>query len=110
MLVLNEHQSEGWRVISVGGDLDVVGAPQVRSSIMRTVADGATELIVDLSKVDFVDSFGLGVLVGALKRIRGVDGRFVLVLNEPRVLKVFEITGLDKVFDIADSLEAATVR
>lgn len=110
MLVLDDHEREGWRVVSVSGDLDVVGAPQVRSAIMRTIADGHTDLVIDLTHTDFVDSFGLGVLVGALKRIRAVDGRLVVVLTEPRVLKVFEITGLDQVFDLVDSVDAALVR
>lgn len=110
MLVLDESHEENWSVISVSGDFDVVGAPQVRSAIMRTIAAGATGLIIDLSRVDFVDSFGLGVLVGALKRVAAAAGQLVLVLTEPRVLKVFEITGLDSVFVIAASLAEAKER
>lgn len=107
MLVLDERHEGDWHVISIAGDLDVAGAPQARSAITRAIAGGIDRLVIDLSRVDFIDSFGLGILVGALKRMAGSDGRLVLVLTEPRILKVFEITGLDSVFVIRESVDSA---
>ncbi len=63
--------------------------------------------MVDLEGVDFLDSTGLGVLIGGLKRVRSHDGDLSLVCTEPRILKVFEITGLTKVFAIHDTVDAA---
>jgi anti-sigma B factor antagonist len=110
MLTLDDHERDGWRVVSVSGDLDVVNAPQVRNAIVQWVSNGATDLVLDLSRVDFVDSFGLGVLVGALKRVRAADGHLVVVVTERRVLSLLELTGLDSVFHIVDSVDAAVVR
>lgn len=110
MLILDDSERDGWRVVAVAGDLDVVAAPQVRSAVMRALADGVTDLILDLGRVEFIDSFGLGVLVGALKRVRGVDGRLVVVAAEPRVVNVMRVTGLDSVFELVATLDAAVER
>jgi anti-sigma B factor antagonist len=107
VLVLDvEERSEG-HVLSVSGDVDVSTAPQIRSEIVRLHSQGVSNMAIDLSRVPFVDSFGLGVLVGALKRMRSSGGNLTLVVTEPRVLKLFEVTGLDAVFDIVPSLDGA---
>jgi anti-anti-sigma factor len=67
----------------------------------------AKELVVDLTKVDYLDSTALGVLIGGLKRMREVEGNMVLICPSPRIRRVFEITGLDKIFDIYNSQEEA---
>src|SRR5690606_25670313 len=69
---------------------------------------GATSVVVDLRRVDFLDSTGLGVLVGALKRLRLAGGQLALVCDSEKLLKVFRITALDRVFTLHDSVEAAT--
>jgi anti-sigma B factor antagonist len=95
-------------VVSVDGELDVGNAPELRTRLDEA-ADQATDLlIVDLLDVTFMDSTALGVLIGAAKRCeqRGVEQR--LVLREPRILKVFEITGLRDVFSIHPTVAAAT--
>jgi anti-sigma B factor antagonist len=71
------------------------------------VAEGSTRIVVDLDGVDFLDSTGLGVLVGALKRVRSNDGELSLVCTQPRIRKVFEVTGLTKVFALYDSVDEA---
>jgi anti-sigma B factor antagonist len=101
-------RSEGDRtVVEVGGEIDVYTAPRLREQLVDLVADGKYHLIVDMERVDFLDSTGLGVLVGGLKRVRSHDGELVLVCTKSRILKVFEITGLTKVFSIHDSVDAA---
>lgn len=71
MLVLDVEERPLGHVLIVSGDLDVATAPQVRSEVVRLLGDGISDLVIDLTRVDFIDSFGLGVLVGALKRVRG---------------------------------------
>ena len=87
-------------VVEVGGEIDVYTAPQLRERVVELVADGKVDLVLDLSGVEFLDSTGLGVLVGALNRVRAQDGSLALVLTQERILKIFEITGLRKVFPI----------
>jgi anti-sigma B factor antagonist len=71
------------------------------------VSQGKYKIIVNLEGVDFLDSTGLGVLVGGLKRLRSHDGDLTLICTQPRILKVFEITGLTKVFAIHNSVDEA---
>lgn len=98
-------------VVEVGGEIDVYTAPKLREQIVSLVEDGRYHIVVDMEKVEFLDSTGLGVLVGGLKRVRAHDGSLHLVCTQERILKIFRITGLTKVFPIhpsvADALAAA---
>jgi anti-sigma B factor antagonist len=89
---------DGRTVVQVVGEIDVYTAPQLRERLDQEIEAGRHDLVVDLSGVSFMDSTGLGVLVGRLKQIRLNDGSMKLVCAHDRVLKVFVITGLDKVF------------
>lgn len=100
-----DHDDE--TVMSVGGEIDVYTAPIVRERLDAAVRDGHVNLVVDLSQVRFLDSTGLGVLVGRLKLTRSRGGSLRLVATEEKVLKVFAITGLDKVFELYDTLDEA---
>jgi anti-sigma B factor antagonist len=101
------REDRGWTVLAVSGELDMATAPAVRERLHALLAEGHDRLIVDLDNVGFLDSTALGVLVGVLKRVRTQDGDLRLVCNQPRVLKVFEITRLDQAFTIRDSVDAA---
>jgi anti-sigma B factor antagonist len=102
-------RTEGERtIVSVGGEIDVYTAPKLREQLIDLVAAGKYHLIVDMENVDFLDSTGLGVLVGGLKRVRAHDGSLELVCSQERILKIFRITGLTKVFAIHSSVEEAT--
>jgi anti-sigma B factor antagonist len=94
-------------VLEVGGEIDVYTAPSLREKVISLVDTGTTMLIVDLSHVEFLDSTGLGVLVGALRRMRGIHGSFSIVCDQERLLKIFRITALDSVLTIHDSVETA---
>lgn len=103
-----ESGSAGDRsVIEVAGEVDVYTAPQLREKLVAEVDAGRHHLIVDLRGVEFLDSTGLGVLVGGLKRVRQHEGTLQLVCTQARILKIFELTGLTRVFTIHDTLEAA---
>lgn len=94
-------------VLEVGGEVDVYTAPRLRERLVEMVDEGARDVIVDLGRVEFLDSTGLGVLVGALKRLRAAGGSLALVCSHERLLKIFRITGLDRVFALYDTVEAA---
>jgi anti-sigma B factor antagonist len=102
-------RNEGpFTVVEVGGEVDVYTAPRLRERLVELVEAGARSVIVDLSRVEFLDSTGLGVLVGALKRLRAAGGSLALVCGHERLLKIFRITALDRVFALYDTVEAAT--
>ncbi len=104
-----DNRAAGERmVVDVSGEIDVYTAPKLRERLVGLINAGHHNLIVNLEGVDFLDSTGLGVLVGALKRVRAQEGSLVLVCTHERLLKIFRITGLAKVFPIYDSVEAAS--
>ncbi len=94
-------------VLEVGGEVDVYTAPRLREQVTELIDGGARNVVVDLSRVDFLDSTGLGVLVGAHKRLRLVGGTFALVCAKESLLKVFRITALDQIIPLHDTVEAA---
>jgi anti-sigma B factor antagonist len=94
-------------IVEVGGEIDVYTAPRLREQLVDLVADGTYHLVVDMERVDFLDSTGLGVLVGGLKRVRAHDGSLRLVCTQERILKIFRITGLTKVFPIHATVDEA---
>ena len=101
-------RTEGDRtIIDLGGEVDVYTAPKLREQIVQLVQDGHYHLVVDMEHVEFLDSTGLGVLVGGLKRVRAHDGSLELVCTQDRILKIFRITGLTKVFPIHASVADA---
>ncbi len=101
-------RSEGDRVVvEVGGEIDVYTAPRLREQLIDLVSGGSYDIVVDMTKVEFLDSTGLGVLVVGLKRVRAHDGSLRLVCTQERILKIFRITGLTKVFPIHSSVAEA---
>jgi anti-sigma B factor antagonist len=93
-------------VASVSGEADLGSAPQLRTALTEAMDGGARRLLVDLSATTFIDSSTLGVVLGAAKRLRPDGGELVVCCSDPNVRRVFEITLLDKVVTIVDSLEA----
>lgn len=94
-------------VIELEGEVDVYTAPQLKQQMISLLEGGSRRMVVDLTKVEYLDSTALGVLIGGLKRMREQDGNMVLVCPSPRIRRVFEITGLDKIFDIYNSTDEA---
>lgn len=106
-LSLTTRAAEGCTVIEVGGEIDVYTAPKLRDAITELVSRGEHHLVIDMEQVEFLDSTGLGVLVGGLKKVRAHEGSLRLVCTSERLLKIFRITGLAKVFPIHDSVDSA---
>jgi len=98
---------DGVSVLTLRGEIDVYTAPRLRQAIIDLVDGGAPRVVVDMEKVDFLDSTGLGVLVGGLKRVKLKDGSLSIVTTQDKILKIFDITGLNKVFDIHASVDDA---
>lgn len=94
-------------IVHVGGEIDVYTAPVLRERLDEHISEGRHQLVVDLEGVTFMDSTGLGVLVGRLKLVRVKGGTLRLACSSERILKVFSITGLDKVFQIFPSVDEA---
>jgi len=90
---------EGVKVVHIGGELDVYTAPQLRE-ILTEALEGRDRLVVDLLRVQFIDSTGLGVLVASQQKAHASSQDLRLVLDDPYLLKIFRITGFDGVFSI----------
>ncbi|MGW9031965.1 STAS domain-containing protein [Streptomyces sp. NPDC055722] len=102
------HRSDsGWTVVEVHGEADVSTVPQIRDHVIERIQEGDRRFIIDLLGVTFIDSTGLGVLVGILKRIRACHGELRLVIANPDVRRIFTITGLHNVFPIHNSVDLA---
>jgi anti-sigma B factor antagonist len=94
-------------VVSVAGELDLATVDRLREELDRTAEHDARRVIVDLIGLTFIDSVALGVLTEGARRLRANGGVCVVVSQDPRILRVFEITGLDRIFRIERSLAEA---
>lgn len=94
-------------VLQVGGEVDIETSARLRERLVGLIEGGSRKVVVDLQQVDFMDSTGLGVLVGALRRLRAVNGTLALVCERESLLKIFRITALDRVFSIHPTVDAA---
>ena len=102
-----ERRVDGVSVVTVTGEIDVATAPGLRECLVKQEADGVSAIVVDLSGVSFIDSTALGVLVGAYRRQVEAGGTLKLVVTEPRILKVLEITALTSVFPVFATVDEA---
>jgi anti-sigma B factor antagonist len=94
-------------VISLSGEVDLYTAPEFKQQLLEAIGQGAKEVIVDFTDTTFIDSTTLGVLVGGVKRLRPNGGQLSLVCSDRNITKIFEITGLNKVFPIYASRDEA---
>ncbi|HEX9093219.1 MAG TPA: STAS domain-containing protein [Coriobacteriia bacterium] len=93
--------------VSVSGEIDVYTSPILRERLIEAMDGGCDRIVVSLDGVGFIDSSGLGVLVGALRRVKEREGELILVCGREQILKVFRITGLDRVFPIVATPDEA---
>ena len=101
------NPTEGVAVVELEGELDVYSAPQFKEALLQGIAEGAQRIIVDLAKVTFIDSSGLSVLVSGAKRVRRGEGTLDIVCRDDNIRRIFEITGLDRIFGIYPTREEA---
>ncbi len=106
--VLTEENLDNERhVVAVRGVIDLFTAPDLKSTLLAAIDSGKSRIVVDLSQTTFLDSTALGVLIGAVKRLRARDGALTLVNTDANIAKTFEITGLDQIFTIAATRDEA---
>ena len=105
-----EQIGDGAYVLSLSGEVDLYTAPEFKQQLLDVIGRGAREVIVDFSKTTFIDSTTLGVLVGGVKRLRTNDGQLSLVCSDRNITKIFEITGLDRVFTIYPTRDEAVAK
>jgi anti-sigma B factor antagonist len=104
---VTDNLRDEYAVVSGAGEIDLATSPALRSRLQDAIGRHRV-VIVDLSDVTFIDSTGLGVLIGGLRRVNEAGGEMKIVVADPRVLKIFEITGLTELFSIHPSLAEAT--
>jgi anti-sigma B factor antagonist len=104
---ISEETLNGVSIVRTTGEIDIATAPALRGELEASIDRRPDVVVVDLLGVTFMDSTALGVLVGALKRCREVDGSMRIAISDARVLRVFEITGLTELFSIFSTLDEA---
>jgi anti-sigma B factor antagonist len=106
---VSQENGNGYVLVSVVGEVDVATAPELRDRLREAVVDGSPTVAVDLTEVTFIDSTALGVLIETKKLCDGEGRTMRIAVSEPRILKVFEITGLTELFDIRPTRDQAVV-
>ena len=105
---VTEHPIDSERhVLAVRGEIDLFTAPELKQVLAESIEAGRVRIIVDLTETTFLDSTALGVLIGAVKRLRSRDGALAIVNVDENIAKTFEITGLDQMFTILPTRDAA---
>jgi anti-sigma B factor antagonist len=94
-------------VVAVRGEIDLFTAPELKQKLTDAIEGGKSRIVVDLTDTTFLDSTALGVLIGAVKRLRSREGALVIVNTDQNIAKTFEITGLDQIFTILSTREEA---
>jgi len=105
--IKTEELGDASYVISLAGEVDLYTAPEFKQQLLEVIGQGAKHVVVDFSDTTFIDSTTLGVLVGGVKRLRTNDGQLSLVCSDRNITKIFEITGLDRVFSIYPTRDEA---
>ena len=104
--------SDSVQALDLEGEVDVYTAPVLRQAIVDQVEAGVKHLVINLVRVEYLDSTGLGILIGGVKRLKEQGGSLRLAGPSARITRIFEITGLNKIFDVftneQEALAAAT--
>ena len=106
-LVVQVDERDGWAVVRASGDLDLTTSPRLRERVVQVVSGGQPQIVLDLDDVDFVDSTGLGVVVGLLKRTRSQGGDLRLVSTRRSLQKILELTSLAHALPLAGTVDEA---
>lgn len=106
-LEINVRNDRNVPVIELSGEVDAYTSARFRETMIELIESGAVSLVISMDRVEYIDSSGLGALVGGLKRATERQGRIVIVCSNPQVRKVFEITGLERVFPLYTAEEDA---
>ena len=105
--ITTEEAGASVAVVALAGEIDLYTCPEFKQELLRVIADGATLVVVDLTKTTFIDSTALGVIIRGVERLKQRDGRLVVVCADPNIVKIFEVTGLNRIFSVYDSRDEA---
>ena len=105
--IKSEQVGDDVYVISLSGEVDLYTAPEFKQQLLEVIGKGGKHVVVDFTDTTFIDSTTLGVLVGGVKRLRPTGGQLSLVCSDRNITKIFEITGLNKVFPIHETRSEA---
>ncbi|WP_283139617.1 STAS domain-containing protein [Rhizohabitans arisaemae] len=105
-LKVSTRSHAGNAIIAVAGEIDLYTAPRLQAEFARLLADDPERVVIDMSDVEFCDSTGMNVLLSALKRLRERGGALEVAAPRPAVRKILQVTGLDSVFTVHDSIPA----
>jgi len=106
-LEIEVEEKEGYHIVTPVGELDIYTVPLFRKVVLKLEGDRRHDLILDLSRLTFIDSSGLGSLIEIWQKVQTVDGEIAYVVSNPRILKVFKLVDLDKVFRVFPNLGRA---
>jgi len=99
--------TDGLGLVEVSGEVDLYTAPRMKEDLVALIETGVGQVVVDLSRVTFIDSTALGVIISGVKRLAERDGHLAIVAGSRPVVRILSVTGLDKVLTIYDTREAA---
>ena len=105
--VVTRRVGDGTFVVALSGEVDLYTAPELKSELLRIVAEEPTRIVVDMTDATFVDSTTLGVLLGAVKRLRLIGSELMIVCSDLNIRRILSITLLDRAFRIYDTLPDA---
>jgi anti-sigma B factor antagonist len=105
--ITTEQVGTGIAVVGLTGEIDLYTCPEFKQELLRVIADGATFIVVDLTGTTFIDSTALGVIIRGVERLKQRDGRLVVVCADPNIVKIFEVTGLNRIFSVYGSRDEA---
>jgi anti-sigma B factor antagonist len=108
--IKTEQLGDDAYVIALSGEVDLYTAPEFKQQLLEVIGKGGKAVVVDFTDTTFIDSTTLGVLVGGVKRLRTNNGELSLVCSDRNITKIFEITGLDRVFTIYPTREEAVAK
>ena len=103
MLGIKEQFRDNWVILQINGEIDMATGPELRQRIVQYVQEGHVHIVIDLTEVDFIDSTGLGVLIGGLKRTRSHGGDLQCIGLSESLKEMFKLTGLDVVLTEKDT-------
>ncbi|MFW5867258.1 MAG: STAS domain-containing protein [Armatimonadota bacterium] len=110
MKIRTEEVDECRAICRVSGELDAYTAPDLRDALDRLVEDGRSWIIADLTELTYIDSTGLGILVGTAKKCRQADGDLAVACVRRNLLKIFQISGTQEILNVVPDVKAATAR
>jgi anti-sigma B factor antagonist len=107
LAISTEQPEPNVAIVGLKGEVDLYTCPELKEELLRVIRDGATLVVVDLTETTFIDSTGLGVLIRGVERLKTEGGRLAVVCVDPNMVKVFEVTGLDRVLSIYPTRDEA---